>query len=137
MTIYMLGSATYWFTGNPPGSPTTFCGIGYDLAYDHAWPMCSTFGDSRDYNQGCWSRMHYLAGGQYQTIVLAPGTGIQINYVRTVDAGPCLQGAQCSPDLCYDPQFSPPLVIDLTPGAFQALGYSLGIGHFPVWVGQP
>lgn len=131
---WVYGTATWFQTGNPPESPATFCGIGYDPAYDHAWAMITNGGDSRNYNDGCCAAMHNLACGQTGTTLYSADSLIMLQYVRTIDAGPCLTHASCSPNLCGS--FDPDLLVDLTPGAFTGLGFSLYIGHIPVWVYQ-
>lgn len=130
MGTWIYGTSTWFNTGNPPTDPPpTACQIGNDNAYDHAWPMLIHFGIYDSVNCGCQSSMNYLSCGQYGTSVYYPGTGIQINYVETVDLGP---------NLCYYcNSFSPSLLIDLTPAAFQALGVSLSVGHIPVYAYQP
>lgn len=79
--------------------------------------------------------MHQLACGQTGTVLYSDQSLIMLQNVRTVDAGPCLSHPSCSPNLCGN--FNPDLLIDLTPGAFTGLGFSLGVGHIPVWVYQP
>ena len=139
MGIWKYGRVTYWNTGNPPGDPQTFCEIGWDNAYDHSWTMVQRHGssDDRDYNAGCHSWMVELTCGQTGTSVWSGVTDIQIDYVRTVDAGPCLRDDVdgCSPELCNE--YDPKLIIDVTPAAFQALGYDLSDGWFNGWVFQP
>lgn len=132
MGVWMLGSSSWFNVGSPP---VTSCLIGSDSAYDHAWPMWVHFGIYEDYNNGCHSAMVHLDCGQFQTKVYSSVTATQINYVRTVDGGPCLNHPACSPNLCN--YTSPKMLIDLTPGAFQALGVPLSQGIQPVFVWQP
>ena len=127
--VWIYGTSTWYNTGNPPGSPQTSCLIGYDNAYDHAWPMLIHFGLYDSYNCGCHSGMNYLNCGQTGTSVYNPSTGVQINFVRTIDLGP---------NLCtYCNMYNPKLLIDLTPGGFSALGVPLSQGIQSVWVWQP
>lgn len=132
MGIWIQGTATYFYVG----APNTSCLIGNDNAYDHAWPMLEHFGYYDDANGGCHSAMQYLSCAQYGTSVWSYDTFQQIDYVRTVDHGPNLNGYGGGPALCY--AHNPKLLIDLTPGAFQnGLGLPLSQGAGAVWVWQP
>lgn len=130
MANWIYGTATNFSTGNPPTNPPpTSCLIGNNNAYDHAWPMLIHFGLYDSYNCGCQPTMYYLSCGQTGTSVYNSSTGIQINYVRTVDLGP---------DLCsFCNNFVPKLLIDLKPAAFTALGVPLSRGVQSVYVYQP
>jgi hypothetical protein len=121
-------------------SSNTFCQIGSEDAYDHAWPMCEHWTgfawDVRDYNQGCWSAMYTLQCGQASTSVYSSSNGYQINYVETVDAGPCLGN---DPNYHCGPPFwcSSGFLGDLSTAGYQALGHNTADGPFYGYYWQP
>jgi hypothetical protein len=98
------------------------------MAWDHAWPMLNHFGIYDNYNGTCHSSMGYLTCGQAGTSVYGWSSGVQINYVRTIDLGPDL--------LSYCNMFNPKLLIDLTQAAFTNFA-PLSAGWTPVTVWQP
>jgi hypothetical protein len=147
-----IGPATipWWYfpDGNPP---PTFCEIGSEESWNHAWPMALHWTgytwDDRDYNAGCWpywngsSGMDTLQCGQDGTSVFCSYNGWQINFVMTIEAGPCLGQLTGYEPPCGPPFYcgydNPNLIGDITESAFQALGQSLSEGVFVGYVWQP